>query len=99
MKILSFVIGGALISAVTLAVAQTTETPRIFTGSNSTQTVQVQQQGTGMAIKGVTGSNAPAILGQATNTSGVTMVYGGLYRAAREREFAANRMPQLEARA
>ncbi|HZE24679.1 MAG TPA: hypothetical protein VE054_11830 [Blattabacteriaceae bacterium] len=72
MKILSFVIGGALISAVTLAAAQTTETPRIFTGSNSTQTVQVQQQGTGMAIKGVTGSNAPAILGQATNTSGVT---------------------------
>ena len=71
MKVLSFVIGGALISAATLAVAQTTETPRIFTGSNSTQTVQVQQQGTGMAIKGVTGSNAPAILGQATNTSGV----------------------------
>src|SRR3954468_90924 len=72
MKVLSLVIGGALISAATLAVAQTTETPRIFTGSNSTQTVQVQQQGTGMAIKGVTGSNAPAILGQATNTSGVT---------------------------
>src|ERR1700704_1784197 len=72
MKILSLVMGGALLSAATLAVAQTTESPRIFTGSNSTQTVQVQQQGTGMAIKAVTGSNAPAILGQATKTSGAT---------------------------
>ena len=72
MKILSFVMGGALISAATLAAAQTTESPRIFTGSNSTQTVQVQQQGTGMAVKAVTGSNSPAILGQSTNTSGAT---------------------------
>ena len=72
MKVLSLIIGGALLSAATLAAAQTTESPRIFTGSNSTQTVQAQQQGTGMAIKAVTGSNAPAILGQATNTSGAT---------------------------
>jgi len=72
MKVLSLIIGGALVSAATLAVAQTTESPRIFTGTNSTQTVQAQQQGTGMAIKGVTGSNSPAILGQATNTSGAT---------------------------
>ena len=55
MKVLSLIIGGALISAATLAVAQTTESPRIFTGSNSTQTVQAQQQGTGMAIKGSNG--------------------------------------------
>jgi len=72
MKILSLVMSGALLSAATLAVAQTTESPRIFTGSNSTQTVQVQQQGTGMAVKAVTGSNSPAILGQSTNTSGAT---------------------------
>lgn len=54
--------------------AQTTEGPRIFSGSNSTQIVNVQQGGSGFALQANTPSTGPigAVFGLASGASGFT---------------------------
>lgn len=67
------------------AAAQTTEGPRIFKGSNSTQVVSVQQAGSGFAFKASTPSTAAtgAVFGAATGTSGFTNgVWGRTFSTA-----------------
>lgn len=54
--------------------AQTTEGPRVFSGSNSTQVVNVQQGGNGFALQATTPSTGPigAVFGLASGASGFT---------------------------
>jgi hypothetical protein len=68
-----------------LCAAQTTEGPRIFKGSDSTQIVSVQQGGSGFAIKANSPSTGPigAVFGVTTATSGFTNgVWGRTFSTA-----------------
>jgi len=63
----------ACIAALSLSsAAQTTEGPRIFSGSDSTQVVNVQQGSSGFALKATTPSTGPvgAVFGLASGSSG-----------------------------
>lgn len=66
-----------LVSLVMLSVcaaAQTTEGPRIFSGSNSTEVVSVRQGGSGFGLQATTPSTDPigAVFGLASGSSGFT---------------------------
>jgi hypothetical protein len=63
-----------LVAMTVYAAAQTTEGPRNFTGSNTTQIVNVNQNSSGYALKAKTPSTQTvgAIFGAATATSGFT---------------------------
>ena len=64
-----------LVAALTAcAAAQTTEGPRIFSGSNSTEIVSVKQGGSGFALQANTPSTGPigAVFGLASGASGFT---------------------------
>ena len=70
-----------LVSSLTLAsatiMAQTTQGPAIFTGTNNSQIVKIQQNGTGFGLSTSSKANAPAIYGQATPTTGPTFAIWG----------------------
>jgi len=76
-----------LVSSLTIAsatvTAQTTEGPRIFTGTNNSQIVKIQQNGTGFGQSTSSKSHAPAIYGQATPTTGPTFaIWGDVFSSA-----------------
>ena len=57
--------------------AQTTEGPRIFSGSNSSQVVNVKQAGTGAALRATAnGSHGVGVLGAACNPNSLTSCNG-----------------------
>ncbi len=67
------------------SIAQANQGPTNFTGSNSTQIVNVQQNGSGYALKANTNSTASvgAIFGQATGTTGFNNgIWGRTYSNA-----------------
>jgi hypothetical protein len=66
-----------VIAASAMVTAQTTEGPRIFTGTTSSQIVKVQQNGTGFGLSTSSKAHAPAIYGQATPTTGPTFAIWG----------------------
>jgi hypothetical protein len=55
-----------------LAIAQSNQGPTTFTGSNNSQVVKIQQNGSGFGLATSSNTNAPSIYGQATPTSGFT---------------------------
>lgn len=61
-----------LIGCCSLVLSQSNQGPTNFNGSNSTQVVNVQQNGTGFALKANTNSTGPvgAVYGQASGTTG-----------------------------
>ena len=76
MRALALLISSLILASATL-VAQTTQGPAIFTGTNNSQIVKIQQNGTGFGLSTSSKANAPAIYGQATPTTGPTFAIWG----------------------
>jgi hypothetical protein len=81
MRGLALLVSSLIVSSLILAsaplVAQTTQGPAIFTGTNNSQIVKIQQNGTGFGLSTSSKANAPAIYGQATPTTGPTFAIWG----------------------
>ena len=77
MRGLAILVSSSLVLASATIMAQTTEGPRIFTGTTSSQIVKIQQNGTGFGLSTVSASHAPSIYGQATPTTGPTFAIWG----------------------
>ncbi|HEY2114152.1 MAG TPA: hypothetical protein VGJ51_03635 [Candidatus Angelobacter sp.] len=71
----------ALFASLALAsvssLAQINQAPTNFTGTNNSQIVKIQQNGTGFGLSTSSKANAPAIYGQATPTTGPTFAIWG----------------------
>ncbi len=74
---ISALLVSSLILASTTVVAQTNQGPAIFTGTNNSQVVKIQQNGTGFGLSTSSKSHAPSIYGQATPTTGPTFAIWG----------------------
>jgi hypothetical protein len=77
----------ALFASLALAsvssLAQINQAPTNFTGTNNSQIVKIQQNGTGFGLSTSSKANAPAIYGQATPTTGNTFaIWGDVFSSA-----------------
>jgi hypothetical protein len=67
----------SLVLASVSSLAQINQAPTNFTGTNNSQIVKIQQNGTGFGLSTSSKANAPAIYGQATPTTGPTFAIWG----------------------